>query len=36
MAELVVILCGLATSTEEYAYGLYFTASPRGLNCKQI
>ena len=31
MAVMAVILCGLATSNEGDAYGLLFTASPRGL-----
>jgi len=36
MAEMVVILSGLATSNERDAYDLLFTASPRGLNSQQI
>ena len=36
MAEMAVILSGLAASNEGDAYGLLFTASARGLNSKRI
>jgi len=36
MAEIAVILSGLATSNEGAGYDLLFTASPLGLNCRQI
>jgi len=36
MAEMPVILSGLATSNEGDPYGLLFTASPLGLNFKRI
>ena len=36
MAEMSIILSGLATSSEGDAYGLFFTASPRGHNSKRI
>ena len=36
MAEMAVILRGLSTSNERATEALLFTASPLGLNSKQI